>query len=86
MQADVDRAQAKFPGITLTQLESGRMQYEENCQSCHGLKDPTDYTEDRIRQVVPVMAKKANDRAGRTVVDLEEQDLIMKYMVAISMR
>lgn len=85
-QADVDRAKAKFPGLTLAKLESGRMSYEADCQTCHALKDPNDFSEDHISTIVPIMAKKANDKAGRTVVDLEEQDLIMKYMIAISMR
>lgn len=82
-QADVDRMQVKFPGYTLAKLEAGRLQYEENCQTCHGRKDPKDYSEERIRMIVPVMAEKANNKAGKVVVDSEEEVLIMQYMIAI---
>jgi hypothetical protein len=75
--------QVKFPGYTLAKLESGRIQYEENCQSCHALKDPKDYSDERIRMIVPAMAEKANNKAGTVVVDSEEEVLIMQYMIAI---
>lgn len=82
-EADVARIQVKFPDATLAKLESGRLSYEQDCQTCHELKDPKDFTEERIRMVVPAMAEKANDKAGRVVVDSEEEVLIMQYMIAM---
>jgi hypothetical protein len=82
-QADVDRVAVKFPGYTLAKLESGRMEFEANCQTCHALKNPKDYSEERIRMIVPVMAEKANKKAGTVVVDSEEEVMIMQYMIAI---
>jgi hypothetical protein len=82
-QADVDRVAVKFPGYTLAKLESGRMEYEEHCQTCHSLKNPKDYSEERIRMIVPAMAEKANKKAGTVVVDSEEEVMIMQYMIAI---
>ena len=82
-EADVARIQVKFPDATLAKLESGRLSYEQDCQTCHGLKNPKDYSEERIRMIVPAMAEKANQRAGRVVVDSEEEVMIMQYMIAI---
>lgn len=85
-QADVQRIQAKFPDATLAKLEAGRLSYEQDCQTCHALKDPKDYSEERIRMIVPVMAEKANNKAGTVVVNSEEEVAIMQYMIAIHER
>lgn len=82
-EADVARIQVKFPDATLAKLETGRSSYVEDCQTCHALKDPKDFSEERIRMIVPAMAEKANQKAGRVVVDSEEEIAIMQYMIAI---
>jgi hypothetical protein len=82
-EADVQRIQVKFPDATLAKLEAGRLSFEQNCQTCHALKDPDDYSEERIRMIVPAMAEKANKKAGTVVVNSEEEVAIMEYMIAI---
>jgi hypothetical protein len=73
----------KMPEATLAKLEMGHDSFIENCQACHGLKDPKNYSEERIRMIVPAMAEKANKKAGKVVVDSEEEVAIMAYMIAI---
>lgn len=85
-QSDVDRVSSKFPGYTHAQLEAGRTLFVENCQSCHALKDPRDFSEDHLRKVVPAMVNKVNERAGTPVLDAAEGDLILKYMITMQSR
>jgi hypothetical protein len=82
-QADAERIAIKVPQTTLAKLEMGHDSYIENCQSCHALKNPKNYTEESIRMIVPAMSEKANKKAGKVVVDSEEEVAIMAYMIAI---
>jgi cytochrome c5 len=76
-QADADRASAKFPGITLAEINEGKSLYEANCGKCHGLKKPASRNEEKWRQIVPRMAKKAK-------IDAETEAKILKYVVTMS--
>ena len=76
-QTDAERGSAIFPGLTLAELDKGKIAYEENCAKCHGLKNPTSFTEEKWRKVVPPMAKKAK-------VDAKTEELILKYVVTMS--
>lgn len=76
-QSDADRANKTFPGITIVELNQGKIAYEENCGKCHGLKNPIKFSEEKWRKEVPPMAKKAK-------VDGKTEALILKYVVTMS--
>lgn len=40
-QRDADRAASAFPGVTLAELQQGRILYEGQCGKCHALKPLT---------------------------------------------
>lgn len=75
-QTDADRASSKFSGATLASLTEGKTLYENNCGTCHGLKNPGNYGEAEWRKIVPPMAVKAN-------VDAKKEELILQYVVTM---
>jgi hypothetical protein len=77
VQSDVDRGAAKFPGLSLADLQQGKSLYEANCGKCHGLKKPESRDEAAWREIMPPMAKKAK-------INDKEQQLILQYVVTMS--
>jgi cytochrome c5 len=75
--SDGSRAAAKYPGASLASLQKGKLLYEENCGSCHGLKSPTDYNEEQWGKHVKRMAPKAK-------IDKPTEELILQYVVTMS--
>ena len=73
---DGSRAAAKYPGASLASLQKGKLLYEENCGSCHGLKSPTSYNEEQWGKHVKRMAPKAK-------IDKSTEDLILQYVVTM---
>ena len=84
-QADVDRVATKYPGYSLAELNKGKTMYEQNCKSCHGLKNPTSRDENQWSAVVPKMVEKVNKKAGTTKIDNLSQQTLIKYLVAMSL-
>jgi cytochrome c5 len=74
--SDGSRAAAKYPGASLASLQKGKLLYEENCGSCHGLKSPTDYNEEQWGKHVKRMAPKAK-------IDKPTEELILQYVVTM---
>ena len=63
-------------------LSQGKAVYEGKCTGCHGLKDPKNYTEVELSQIVPDMVAKTNRKAGSEVISSEKQQMLMTYLVA----
>jgi cytochrome c5 len=83
-QANVDAVADKFPGYTLADLTKGKQLYEENCQTCHKLSDPKSETENEWNHIVPEMVQKTNYKAGKDVLDAEDEKLILRYLITMS--
>ncbi len=83
-QADADRGAPKFPGISVAELNDGKAIYEQHCQSCHKLKSPKSEDEKEWNRIVPVMVKKTNKKAGKEVVDVKSQEILLKYLITMS--
>ena len=81
--SDVDRGAQKFPGYTQANFDEGKKLYEANCGLCHGLKTPSEETEEVWRREVPPMVRKANRKMGSEAIDAAKQDLILKYVVTM---
>lgn len=83
-QTDADRLASKYPGVTVTELSEGKMQFEANCSKCHALKNPASKNEGQWASIVPKMSAKANKKAGKEVIDAVKQEAILRYLVAAS--
>jgi cytochrome c5 len=83
-QSDVDRVVVKYPGYALSELNQGKIIYEQNCGNCHGLHDPSSRTETQWNNIVPGMTKKANKKAGKEVINIEDQQTLLKYLITMS--
>jgi mono/diheme cytochrome c family protein len=83
-QSDVDRVSNQYPGYTLADLNQGKALFETTCNRCHGLKNPTSRGEDKWKEIVPEMVRKLNKKKGTVVVDEQQQELIVRYLVTMS--
>ena len=83
-QSDVERASAKFPGTTEASLIEGRTHYQTNCATCHLLKSPTSHSEEGWRNWVPKMVVKANEKAGKIIIDPKMEESILAYLVTMT--
>jgi len=81
--SDVARGAGKYPDLTLNQLNEGKLNYEKQCVSCHGLKKPASRTEEQWKSIVPRMAAKAQKKAGKEVIDQATQQSILRYLVTM---
>ncbi len=82
-QANIDNIATKHPDYTLADAKEGRSLYIQHCATCHGLKRPQDFTEEKWNVLVPAMVKKTNKKAGKEVVDAASSDKILKYVVTM---
>lgn len=78
-QTDVDRGAQKFPGLTLSDLNQGKTDFETYCVKCHALKKPQTRTEEQWKEIVPRMAKK-----NGSGIDAKVEHSILVYMVTMS--
>ncbi len=76
-QADVARAQARFPGTTTADLEHGRALYAVKCTGCHALEPATRHRPDEWPDEVNRMLRSAH-------LDRGEADAIIRYLVVSS--
>lgn len=82
-QADAERGMQKYPSLTLDELNAGKMHFEQQCTKCHGIKQPSKFTEAEWTSIVPKMAAKANKKAGSEVVDAAKQESILRYVLTM---
>jgi cytochrome c5 len=75
--ADVTRAQARWPGTGLTELERGRDLYRARCSTCHLPVAPAAHPAAEWPDLVAEMA----ERAHLTGTD---RDLVERYLVTMS--
>ena len=83
-QSDVDRVSAKYPGYTLTQLSEGKALFEQTCNRCHRLKNPTSRNEAKWTEIVPSMIKKLNKKENKVVIDDKQQESILRYVITMN--
>src|SRR5262245_55089877 len=79
-QADADRGGIKYPGLTVAQLNQGKIDYEQNCGTCHGLKRPNNKNPEQWQKIVPDMVIRAR-KAGKAPIDAAKENSILKYLV-----
>jgi cytochrome c len=83
-QADADRGAQKFSNLTFSDLNNGKMLYEQDCAECHRLKLPESKKDNEWNTIVPQMVKKANQDAGYKKIKANDQELILHYLITMS--
>ncbi len=81
-ESDLARVAAKYPGVTLANLQDGKRLYETKCTQCHGAKKPSSQTVEGWQKIVPGMAEEAKKK-GKQEITAGDQDLILKYLIAM---
>jgi cytochrome c5 len=71
--------QAKIPGTTQADMETGRIVFNGPCTRCHGAKDVSGYEEGRLRDAIDRMSKMAK-------LNPAEKDAVWKYALGLSLR
>jgi len=71
-----------IPGYTNEEFMQGAVLYNSYCTVCHKAKDPTKYSEERWKEVVPNMVELSKNKKG-TKISKEEENLIYNYVIAV---
>ncbi len=83
-QSDVDRVSIKYPGYSLIELNEGKTLFEQTCNRCHRLKNPTSRDEKKWSEIVPKMVARLNKKEGKEVVDEKQKEAILRYLITMS--
>ena len=75
---DAQRAQRRWPGATLTQLEVGRQAYVARCSGCHALVLPARHSATQWPRLLAQMAEEEVELAST------ERRLIERFLVTMS--
>jgi cytochrome c5 len=78
-QADADRVQARWPGVTADELNRGRDLFATKCGSCHVPPAPTDFVADDW----PAHVEEMRERAG---LDDASAQLVERYLMTMARR
>ncbi|MES2589621.1 MAG: hypothetical protein V4622_11630 [Bacteroidota bacterium] len=70
---------AEVPNDSLVELNRRKNLYEQHCMSCHELQEPTAYSEEAWRKIVPNMVRMINKKG--MVVDTKTEEDILSYLV-----
>lgn len=84
-QADAERGAQKYSNLTLADLNQGKAIFEQNCSLCHGLKKPASRNEEQWNKIVPNMTAKVNKKKGAETIDSHSQDILLRYLITMSM-
>jgi hypothetical protein len=68
----------KMPDATMNDLKQGHSIYYGACTKCHGAKDVSGYTEEKLRKVI-------NKMAGKAALTEPETEAVWKYALALNL-
>lgn len=74
--AQLTAVKERFADVTKNELLKGHSVYTGACTKCHGTKDITGYTEEKLLGIVDVMAKKAS-------ITPEEKQALIRFAVGV---
>ena len=79
--AEPDRARltARWPNVTLAQLQAGQQLYAQRCGACHQLYEPASQSAQRWPEVVRAMKERAK-------LDDSQEQQVLQYLLAITSR
>jgi cytochrome c5 len=75
--ADAERAQQRWPSITVAELDQGRSLFVGHCGTCHLPPKPTDYAP----ETWPGHVSDMRERAGLT---FDDQQLVERYVITMA--
>ena len=79
--AEPDRARlaARWPNVTVAQLQAGQQLCAQRCGACHQLYEPASQSAQRWPEVVREMKERAK-------LDDGQEQLVLQYLIAITSR
>ncbi len=78
---DEARAHARWPGVSMGELQHGRALYVERCASCHALKTPGTVSPEHWPIAIEIMRKKH----GVRLTD-DEANTMERYLWSVASR
>ncbi len=78
-EADATRAQARWPGMTLEELNAGRDVYVARCSGCHLPPTPNDYAPEAWPSHIAEMRERAH-------LDDGDEEAIRRYVITMAGR
>lgn len=73
-QDEMETARNKFADVSIEQLQEGHKIYYGPCTKCHGTKNTSGFSEEKIKSVVERMAPKAR-------LSDSQKEAVLRYMV-----
>jgi hypothetical protein len=77
-ESQLTALKTKVPMATMDDLKKGHSIFYGACTNCHGAKDVTGYTEEKLKDVIDAMAPKAS-------LTEVEKDAVWKYALAVNL-
>jgi len=77
--AQLQRAQQRWPGTTRAALDRGRDVYVTSCSGCHNLYRPAKLTSAKLPSILKTMAPRAK-------LAPPDAELVLRYLVAVAGR
>jgi hypothetical protein len=78
-QNELSAVQSKIPATTLDELKQGHSIFYGACTRCHGAKNVTGFSEEKLQNVITRMSKKAK-------LTEPEKDAVWKYALAVNLK
>ena len=75
-------ASERDPNLSPKVFYKGQRLYRSNCNTCHALKNPSDYTADRWRTVLPIMVGNVNKNDD--ILSSRDQEMMLDYVLSLS--
>ena len=75
-ETQLTAVKARFPDATMEELKRGQAVYTGPCTRCHGKKDVTVYSEEKLLEIVDNMAVKAK-------ITPEEKQALIRFAVGV---
>ncbi len=81
-EARVEKMKAQYPNYSLDNFNKGKELYNNNCNLCHDLPNPTHESDGEWHQIMPKMVELVNKKKPNTI-DPAGEDLMLKYVFAM---
>jgi hypothetical protein len=76
---DVERVRPMDPGLSLEEMQAGRVSYLQRCSSCHAVHGPGEYRGDQWPDLIARM-----QREKKVKIPEHDRELMVRYLVAFS--
>ncbi len=86
MQSKVEKVKSKFENYSLAEFKEGKTLYETKCNTCHSLKNPTSYSEEKWTAIVPKMVSMSNKKYSTSIINASDEEKMKRYLITMSIK